>query len=153
MGFLEWWGESMNPGPRGGIRVESRSQELPTRGVVWTCLIVSMAGMIGGFYLLFAYLVPPTLTSLGVTLIVLGVYLLLAHFVHPEADTSNLGWMAGMMDDPFRWSDDWNRSLLGLNLLLLPGRFLGRSFVNFALMIRADTAPTDLDPNDDEQSL
>lgn len=141
MGLFEWWGESVNPGPRGGIEIEGRSQDLPTPGIIWTCLIVSMAGLIGFFYLLFGYLVAPTLLNLGITLIVTGFYLLMAHFVHPQADTSNLGYLGGMIDDPFRWSDDWNRTLLGLNLMLLPGRFVGRSFANFALMIRADTAP------------
>jgi hypothetical protein len=52
------------------------------------------------------------------------VYLLAGWFVRPKPDTSNLGWFGGLMNDPFRWSDDWNRFLVGLTLMLLPGYLL-----------------------------
>lgn len=61
--------------------------------------------------------------------------MLFRSFVHPYADTSNLGWLGGLVDDPFRWSDDWNRSMIFLKILLMPGRFVGRSFVNTVLTL------------------
>lgn len=135
MRLFEWIGERLDPGPRGGFVVGSFQQELPPPPVVWTCLILSLAATTGFFYLLFAYLVSPTPLNVAITVVATGIYLLLALFVHPYADTSNLGWLGGLVDDPFRWSDDWNRSMIFLKILLMPGRFVGRSFVNTVLTL------------------
>ena len=48
--------------------------------------------------------------------------LFVAYFVNPKPDPSNVGWAGGLIDHPFRWSDDQNRMLLALNVVLLPGR-------------------------------
>ncbi len=62
-------------------------------------------------------------------------YLLIAYFVLPEPDYGNMGWFGGLMDNPFRISDDLNRFLFFLRVLLIPGRFMARSIVNFFVML------------------
>lgn len=52
------------------------------------------------------------------------VYLVAGFFVHPAPETSNLGWGDGMFDNPFRFSDGFNRFLATLRLVLWPGRFV-----------------------------
>lgn len=61
-------------------------------------------------------------------------YIVIATVVHPEPDTTNLGWMNGMVDHPVRTSDDTNRMLLSLYLVLWPGRMIGASLLSLAAL-------------------
>ena len=47
----------------------------------------------------------------------------------------NIGWLGGLMDHPFRYSDDINRGLLGLKLILMPGRLIAESVVDMAILL------------------
>ena len=58
-------------------------------------------------------------------------YLLLAYFVKPLPDRSNLGWFGGWVNNPFRVSDNLNRFLLVLLLVLFPGRLLSIGLADF----------------------
>ncbi|HVK09470.1 MAG TPA: hypothetical protein VM597_11900 [Gemmataceae bacterium] len=59
-----------------------------------------------------------------------GMYLVLAFVFLPKADMSNLGWLGGMMDHPFRYSDDVNRAILFFRVALFPGRMLANALIN-----------------------
>jgi hypothetical protein len=63
-------------------------------------------------------------------------YGLLAHFLQPSVDTENLGWAGGLLDNPFRISDNFERGKLRLLIFLFPGRFIGLALVNTFLLIR-----------------
>ena len=52
------------------------------------------------------------------------VYLAIAAAYRPEPDTSDLGWLGGLVDNPFRFSDNINRFLLFLLIVLWPGRLV-----------------------------
>ena len=62
-----------------------------------------------------------------------------SYFLHPEPDYSNLGWFGGLIDNPFRYSDDLNRGLAFLFTFLWPGRFVANALINFFL----PSPPTD----------
>jgi hypothetical protein len=66
----------------------------------------------------------------GLILIVAIAYLILSYFVHPRAETGNMGWLGGLVDNPFRLTDDVNRWLVVLELLLLSS-----SFVEFVVLL------------------
>ncbi|MGZ3853171.1 MAG: hypothetical protein ACXVBX_10310, partial [Flavisolibacter sp.] len=51
-------------------------------------------------------------------------YLLLAYFLTPRPDTSNVGFAGGLVNDPFRISDDANRLAVFFYLFLLPGKLI-----------------------------
>lgn len=59
-----------------------------------------------------------------------AAYLVVAYVVLPAADRDQLGWLGGLVDIPFVWRDDAERGLLGLELLLWPGRFIGEAYVS-----------------------
>lgn len=59
------------------------------------------------------------------------VYCVIAFFVRPEPDTSNMGWLGGLIDNPFRISDDMNRTILFFKIALLPGLFIAESTQQF----------------------
>jgi hypothetical protein len=102
----------------------------PSGAIVLVCLAVSL-----GLFGLEAYVIhqmAPTLSAKGwgiAAAITVG-YLLVAQFIRPEPDTSDLGWFGGMVDNPFSYSDDVNRFLLFLQITLLPGRFIVQSIRN-----------------------
>lgn len=58
------------------------------------------------------------------------IYLALAHVLRPEPDHSDMGLMGGLIDNPFSWSDDYNRFLFSLQITLFPGRFIARSLLS-----------------------
>ncbi|MEZ6183797.1 MAG: hypothetical protein R3F62_02175 [Planctomycetota bacterium] len=129
MSFFEWWGESFNPGPVGHVEIgdDPRAPLDPT----WVALrvVLSVGALVGLAILIFGvYQVPTTGHNLGVTAAVTFSYLGFAWLVRPQADLSNLGWAGGLLDNPFRYSDDINRSMLFLSLVLWPGRLISDSF-------------------------
>lgn len=52
------------------------------------------------------------------------IYLVLALLVHPKPRHDNMGWVRGIIDNPFRWSDDVNRFLFFFEAILLPGKLM-----------------------------
>jgi hypothetical protein len=127
MSWSEWLGERFNPGEYGSVETGERYRRYPS----WTVMIVRFviaAALLGvAYYLVFEYLAVPTTNSITWAIGITAAYLLLGYYVHPRPDTSNMGWLGGLMDNPFRWSDDVNRCLLFLTLLLWPGRFVAES--------------------------
>ena len=63
------------------------------------------------------------------------LYIIAGLNVHPSPDTSNLGWAGGLFNDPFRISDDINRSLLLFAVFLAPGRFAGEAIADMAHLL------------------
>ncbi len=126
MSLFEWVGDLLRPKRTGRVEIgESKSTGSPL--VVSLCFLVSLA-ILGA---IFVYLPFDGLLLFGITM----AYLLIAYFVLPEPDYGNMGWFGGLMDNPFRISDDLNRFLFFLRVLLIPGRFMARSIVNFFVML------------------
>src|SRR5438552_3692933 len=64
------------------------------------------------------------------------IYTGIAFFVRPEANTDNLGWGGGMMNDPFQCSDNVNRFLWRAHCALGPGRFTAETFLDMCVLLR-----------------
>jgi hypothetical protein len=129
MSPLEWLGESHNPGAVGTIDVGvRRRRERPRIGVL-VCFVLAVLLLVLWIYVVLG--VWQIRSAAGLAGIVLGTvcYLLVAYAVRPAPDASNIGWMGGLFDHPFQYSDDINRFLNFYTLLLLPGRFVSESLV------------------------
>ena len=63
----------------------------------------------------------------------LAIYLALGYVFRPRPNFENLGWFGGLMDNPFRVSDGYNRFLVLLLVLFSPARFLSTSIVDLFL--------------------
>jgi hypothetical protein len=59
-----------------------------------------------------------------------SIYLVIAYFVRPKPDYDNLGYFGGLINKPFDYTDDWNRFLLNLKILLLPGVIVSEIIVD-----------------------
>jgi len=122
-GLFELIGEALDPGDQGSLAVTA--PEVRWRPGAWVVLHAAVALMILGTVVFF--LVSWTLPAWGWTVgwsVGLMLYFFMAHYFVPVADTGNLGWLGGVFDNPLRWSDDWNRLLIFLWIVLLPGRFV-----------------------------
>jgi len=136
MDLFEWLGESFNPGSLGSMETGGRVRPARTRAAVLVCFVI--ASIFLGYWL---YLVWSgwAFLSMGRRVVYSGVtvlYLVLGFFVHPQPDMSNIGWLGGLMDHPFRYSDDINRFLIFLVIILWPGRFVSESLVDTFVLLR-----------------
>lgn len=101
----------------------------PSATVVFLATFLSVAVLGGAMYTIYRF--APGLSP-GAWLIALGaivVYIAAGHFIHVHPDTSDLGLFGGLVDNPLSYTDDVNRFLLFLWVLLLPGRFIASSLI------------------------
>lgn len=147
MNLLEWLGESYNPGPVGQVEVGGRGRGGRPRSGVLVCF--GVAALLLGFwiYLVLGFWEIRSAAGLGWIALATGVYLLAGYTVHPTPDYSNVGWLGGLFDHPFRYSDDINRFLIFLTVLLWPGRFVSESLVDMVGLVAhaAQSAAKDVD--------
>jgi hypothetical protein len=77
----------------------------------------------------------PPLKMAGATAVILVLYVAVAFFFRPQANTDNMGWGLGLANDPFQYSDNINRFLFKLHMLLGPGRFCSETLLDARAMI------------------
>jgi len=129
MSLFEIIGESVDPGSTGSVETGEPPREPRSRAAVIVRGVVAL-GIVGTVFTMTALVGPLASGRPGMVAGVMGVYLLLAYFVRPQPDYDNLGWMGGIFDNPFRYSDDINRLLVFLMIVLWPGRFVSTSIVD-----------------------
>ena len=57
------------------------------------------------------------------------IYLIIAYNVNPKPRMDKLGMLGGLIDHPFKYTDDINRTMLFLKIVLFPGRIIGTPIV------------------------
>jgi hypothetical protein len=118
--FFEWLIERKNPGPVGHTNGEPYRPKWPR---ILT-IILGLAAL--GLLSLFTWQVlidpqdPWTFNLVRIAILVL--YLCLSYAVYPQPRYDNMGWGGGLIGNPFRYTDDLNRHLLFLKIILLPGK-------------------------------
>ena len=118
MSLFEWFSERYNTGPVGDINDEEDSWEPKNKFTVWFLILLGIALL--GF---FVWSISQTDHLWQWTLAFL-VYLLISRFASPRPDHTNMGWARGLLDNPFRISDDHNRLLLFFAFALIPGKLI-----------------------------
>lgn len=64
------------------------------------------------------------------------LFFYISYYIVPKPDYSNVGWFGGLVDNPFRYSDDLNRILILFMVILYPGRFLAQTMIQAFYLIR-----------------
>jgi hypothetical protein len=129
MSMFEWLGEAINPGPVGDF--EGRRPGVFRHRVI--AIVVALIGwtLMGGWiFCLWRWTGETKIPWFAGSLLGTFFYLLTGYFIMPRPDFSNIGWFGGLIDNPFRISDDWNRWLLFIRIALLPGRLWAMALVN-----------------------
>lgn len=135
MSLFEWFFESYNPGPTGRIRTAFDKRRGKPLKRIWVILII-LGGQALFWGAIYAYLQQNGWNNFLYFLIGVFIYLILAFWLEPEPDNRNVGWLGGLMDNPFRISDDFNRFLYFLIVLLLPGKLVSHSFLYLYQIVR-----------------
>lgn len=148
MSFYEYWCEQYDPQPIGSVELNTEHVAQRSEWVVFFKLIAATLMAAGLFWVPFHFLPLTGWHSVVVAAGIALIYVGLAFFFVPEANTDNLGWMGGMVDDPFHISDDWNRSLMFYNAVLGPGRFIAGTILDVACLL--GVAKSDPIPMSDE---
>jgi hypothetical protein len=125
MSLFQWLGERSNPGPVGGI-----DSGAPEPGH-WSPRVILLRGVVGVALLAgaVAWVISAndTVEGTAIALALVAAYCVASYWIAPQPDYSNVGFLGGVIDHPFRWSDDVNRLLAFLRVLLWPGRFVTAS--------------------------
>lgn len=141
MSFLEWWGESVDPGEVGTLKVGKEHEPCVHRWLV----IVRFAFVAVAVPLLWFLAIPRLPLPLWQSaLLVMGgtlIYVALGYLIDPQPEFGNIGWGHGLFDHPWRYSDDLNRLLIALAIALGPGRFVAESLLDARLLFRQPDEP------------
>lgn len=78
----------------------------------------------------------------GVVLLYIGI----AFLVRPRYNSDNMGWFGGLANDPFQYSDNINRFLFQLHMVLGPGRFAAETLLDAWARLGASTVPETVQP-------
>ena len=77
----------------------------------------------------------PLWQAIAYTAGAMALYVVIAFFIRPEANTDNMGLGGGMGNDPFKSSDNVNRFLWNLHCALGPGRFTSETFLDVCVCV------------------
>ena len=131
MWIFEIIGELINPSPVGKVELNDddydiRQKLIPIRFII-SLIIIGIIEYLFVFQM--EYL--NNFSELLKVNAFLIFYLLIAYKMSIRPDYDNLGWVPFLINNPFRFSDNINRFLVILNLLLTPGKFISKSIVGF----------------------
>lgn len=137
MSFFEWLFERHNPGPTGTIEQHTKRSTGQPPAQVILFIILALVVLAIPFYLAgFPFNFQQNAGLYAGILVGEIIYLLLSYFINAQPDTSNIGWMGGLIDNPFRISDDINRLLIFLKIILWPDRFISVAILNFINLLK-----------------
>lgn len=144
MSLYEYWCEQYDPKPIGSVDLNTEHIAQASPGVVCFKLFAATMMTAGLFWVPFHFLPLYGWQSVAVSSGIVMLYVGIAFFFIPSPDTDNLGWMGGLVNDPFHYSDNWNRTLLFWHGLLGPGRFIAGSILDTAAFLgiaKSDPVP------------
>ena len=145
MSIRDWLAEPFR-GPVGELHVGQRLREDPSRGEALAYGATAVALLALVYAAIFAGRGGGQGEHIAAFAVVAGLYLALGYGVHPDPDMSNLGWLGGLVNDPIHYTDNVNRQLLALLLILLPGRFLSESLVDIVGLVWTRKHPDAVEP-------
>ena len=140
MSLQDWLAEPFR-GPVGELHVGQRLRGDSSRGEALSYGATAVTLLVLLYALIFAGRGGDQGEHIVAFALIAGIYLALGYSVHPEPDMSNLGWLGGLVNDPIYYTDNVNRQLLALLLVLFPGRFLAESLVDMVGLVWQREAP------------
>jgi hypothetical protein len=146
MSLFEWLFERGKYHEVGDIKSTSEIEETqPSRFRFWATFIIGQTA----FWFIIDWAKQESfIENKTIWFIAFSVYLFLALIMRPEPKYSNMGWLNGLIDNPFRITDDYNRMLFLTMIILYPGRIITESFIyliqlmaSFILYLFKDVKP------------
>lgn len=133
MGLIEFIGELIRPGKIGTVDITKRKKEKHL-GMLIAKTILSIAIVTVVYYLIYGISFHITEVLLFIT--VMALYSAAGYFILPKPDYSNMGWFGGIFDNPFKISDDINRMLVFVMIILMPGRLISTTVLSWIYIFK-----------------
>jgi hypothetical protein len=134
MGLFEYLFERKNPGKVGSFKRNDQPAEPVSIPVLVLKILISGLMIYGLFYMTVLYNV--SFMKIAAFIVILLIYCFISYKVIPQPDTSNVGLLGGLIDHPFRYTDDLNRILIVFLILLYPGRFISTTAIQTTLLLK-----------------
>jgi hypothetical protein len=131
--FLELFMEWDRPKPIGIVEIAGARPKPRNPVLVIILFIAAWFVLVTPFIILFFFL-PQPFCFIAIAIFYL-IYLPLGYFIRPRPRMDNLGLFGPFIGNPFRYSDDLNRFLLNLMIMLFPGRLVSTWIVDFFVMV------------------
>jgi len=114
------------------------------RPLIWARLLAVVIGMPVAWMIL----VPKVpLPAWQAAVVVVGgtlIYVAIAYLVDPQPDFREGGPLVCVMDNPYTFSDNITRFLMGLKCVLGPGRFIAESVFDAGVLFRSEPEEQEL---------
>lgn len=140
MSLVEWLFESTNPGPVGKVEVNQQdpddSGKPPKKWLIYVATLAGLLLAVTGLYWVLHNRPHDDIGTVIVRLCCFAIYVVTGHFLTATPESTNIGWAGGLIDNPFRISDDYNRLLLLFQVLLFPGKLIAFGLIIGWLLIR-----------------
>jgi hypothetical protein len=131
MSLIEIIGESLNPGPVGEVKFK-REPDSPKNKYLLLHFSIAVVTLLAGEYTYLHYAnVGPMNLDFWIFNGILSIYLVCGYYINITPETSNLGWVPFIIDNPFRFSDDFNRFSIFIMIILFPGKYVSSSLVRY----------------------
>lgn len=98
--------------------------------------ILSIAIVIMLYYLIFG--ISFHIKELLLFIVIMIVYSVAGYFIIPRPDYSNVGWLGGLINNPFRISDNINRMLVFILIILMPGRLISTTVLSWIVLFKKE---------------
>ncbi|NRA37146.1 MAG: hypothetical protein HRU15_03315 [Planctomycetes bacterium] len=133
MSLLEWLGESVNPGSLGSSSVHINERRRSRMSCFfWGAITFAILAIPIIIYMNSSlYQSGQLLKWIGICAVAEFFYLLIGYHLKINPDYDNMGWCGGLIDNPFRYSDDWNRTMLFFMIFFMPARILAIGVIDF----------------------
>jgi hypothetical protein len=120
MRLFDWLGQAFKPGPIGHIY--TNAQPFLPAGVkrIWIILFFILGLSILALLIWLGFQAEDKITAFASII----AYLLVSHYITPKPEMTNMGWLGGLINNPFRVSDNYNRWLFFFSAVLIPGKLV-----------------------------
>lgn len=133
MSLFEFFGETVNPGEMGSIKPSDKRYKPKN---VWIIILGIISLSLTIAFSVFVIQKSSSIDSMLISFLFSFLYLILAFRIQFRIPQNNIGWFGTPIDNPFRISDDYNRVLLLLQVILLPGKLISTSLFNLFTFLR-----------------
>ncbi|MBL7814545.1 MAG: hypothetical protein JNL70_06030 [Saprospiraceae bacterium] len=129
MSVIEWLWEAKKTHPTGSVKVRENK---PNEPINFLILILGQICFWVCVYYIFEFS-KQDLQAVKIKYVIVGlgfflVYLLIGYIFDAKPRYDNIGLLGGMIDHPFRYSDDFNRTLIFLKVIYYPAYLMVQSF-------------------------
>ena len=135
MSLFEWFCERKNLGAIGTLEVGQRGLPSRSNGMIAFRFVIAFTFIVSFYFLLYSSAWPITVETFIIPSILLVCYCLFGFFIRPKPDISNMGWVGGLINNPFRITDNLNRKLMVFKIFLMPGAFIAESLIQFLQLL------------------